>query len=66
MYVGIGRGRYVVVHDVREMLDIEPARCDVGGYENLRSALAKAAQNAIALLLRKSAMDCLCLVAVAA
>ncbi len=35
VHVGVRRGRDVVVHHVGEVLDIEPARGHIGGYEQI-------------------------------
>ena len=35
VHVGVGRGRHVVVDDVRQPLDVEAARGDVGGDEQV-------------------------------
>ena len=53
MHVGLGRGGHVVVHDVRDVLDVEAARGDVGRDEELGVAGAEALHHAIALLLRE-------------
>ena len=48
------------------MFDIEPARRDVGRHQNFGCAFTEAAQHAISLLLRETAMNGLRLVAVPA
>ena len=40
--VVVGRGRHVVVDDVRQLLDVEAARGDVGGDEQIGRAVAEA------------------------
>src|SRR3569832_684250 len=55
--VRVRRLWYIEVHDVRHMLDVETTRRDVGGDKQLRRAVSEAAHDAIALLLRQSAMQ---------
>ena len=57
MHVRVGRRRHVEVHDVRHVLDVETARRDVRRDEQLRRAVAEAAHDAIALLLRQPAVQ---------
>ena len=38
VHVDLGRGRHVVVHDVREVLDVEAARRDVRRDDELERA----------------------------
>src|ERR1051325_3073631 len=47
----------LVVHDVRQMFDVEAARGDVGRGENLRGAIAESAHDAVALLLIVAAVQ---------
>ena len=63
--VGLGRRRDVVVDDVREVLDVEAARGDVGRDEQVERAGAEAAHHAVALLLRHAAVQRLGAVAAA-
>ena len=51
MDVRFGGPRHVVVHDVRKVPDIEPARGHVGRGEQLRRSLTKTPHDAIALFL---------------
>ena len=55
--VGVGRRGDVEVDDVREVLDVEPARGDVGRDEEVGGPLAEAAHDAVALLLREPAVQ---------
>ena len=55
--VGVGRGRHVVVDDMREPLDVEPARGDVGRHEDVHFPLAKAAHHALALALFQASVE---------
>ena len=57
VHVGVGRGRHVVVDDVRQPLDVEPARGDVGRDEEIHFALAKPAHHALALALFQAAVQ---------
>ena len=57
MHVRFRCGRHVVVHDVRHLLDVEPARRDVGGDEQIRRAAPHAPHHAVALLLRHPAVE---------
>ena len=49
--VGLGIVRHVVVDDVADALDVEPARGDVGGHDDLDLAVAQAPDDAFALRL---------------
>ena len=62
--VRLGGGRHVVVDDVREVLDVEAARGDVGGDEQVGLAVAEAAHHAVALPLLHAAVQRLGAVAV--
>ena len=57
MDVGLGALRNVVVDDVRDIGDIEPARRDVGSDEDIGLTAAEAAHDAIALRLGEIAMQ---------
>ncbi len=57
MDVRLGRGGHVVVHHVRHVLDVEPARGHVGGDEQVGGVGAELLHHAIALLLRQPAMQ---------
>ena len=50
MDVRLGVRRDVVVHDVRDVIDVETAGGDVGRDEDVEGALAEAAHHAVALL----------------
>ena len=62
--VGLGRVRHVVVDDVRQVLDVEAARGDVGGDEQIRLAFAEPRHDAVALPLLHAAVQRLGAVAV--
>ncbi len=55
--VDLGRGRHVVVHDVREVRDVEPPRRDVRRDDELERARAELLHHAVALLLRDPAVE---------
>ena len=55
--VGVGRRRQVVVEDVRELLDVESARRDVGGDQQVRRRRSKALHHRIALPLLHAAVQ---------
>ena len=57
MHVRLGRRGHVVVHDVRHVLDVESARGDVGGDEQVRRVGAELLHHAVALLLRQAAVQ---------
>ena len=57
MDVDIGDGRHVEVHDVADVLDVEPSGGDVGRDEDVQRTLAEAAHDPIALLLREAAVE---------
>jgi len=65
VHVGLGRGRHVVVDDVREQLDVEAAGGDVGGHEQLGGAGAQPPHHPLALLLGHAAVERLGAVAAA-
>ena len=60
VHVGLRFHRQVVVHDVRDVVDVEAARGDVGGDENRRPARTEGVKRANALVLRLVAVDRLC------
>ena len=62
--VRFGGGRHVVVDDVRQLFDVEAARRDVGGDEQVGLAVAEAAHHAVALPLLHAAVQRLGAVAV--
>ncbi len=49
--VGVGRRRHVVVDDVGQLIDVEAARGDVGGDEQLGGAVAQAPHHPVPALL---------------
>ena len=57
VHVRLRRRRHVVVHDVRDVLDVEPARGDVGGDEQVGRVGAELLHHAVALLLRQAAVQ---------
>ena len=57
MHVGFRGRRHVVVHHVREVLDVEPARRHVGRHEQVGLAAAKQLHHAIALALFHPAVE---------
>ena len=57
MHVILGDVRQVVVDDVRQRFDIEPARRDVGGDEHADLSLLEFGKRALALILTLVAMD---------
>ena len=61
--VDLGRLGEGVVEDVREVLDVDAARRDVGGHQELDAAGAHAAQHALAIALRQVGGDRLGVVA---
>ena len=65
VHVGLGRRRHVVVDDVRELVDVEPAGGDVGGDEQLGGAGAQPPHHPVALLLGHAAVQRLGAVAAA-
>ena len=64
VHVRLGGRRHVVVDDVREVLDVEAARGDVGGDEQVGLAAAEHLHDAIALPLLHAAVQRLRAVAV--
>ena len=63
MHVRFRRVGQIVVDDVREVLDVEPARGDIGRDEELRVAGAQTLHHLVALLLRHAAVQRLGMVA---
>ena len=63
--VALGGGRHVVVDDVGQRVDIEPASRDIGGDQQLGGAVAQATHHAIALRLIHAAVQRLGAVAAA-
>ena len=57
VHVGLGVGRDVVVDHVADPLDVEAARGDVGGDEDVELALAQLVDGALALHLDDVAVD---------
>ena len=57
VHVGLGRRRHVVVEDVRELLDVEAARGDVGGNQQVGLAGAEHLHHAVALPLFHAAVE---------
>ena len=57
VHVSLGRGWHVVVDDVRQPLDVEPARRDVGRDEQVDLAVAKARHDTVALALFHAAVQ---------
>jgi hypothetical protein len=64
MHVDFGRGRQIEVDDVRHVIDVEAARGDVGGDQDVGLLRPKQLHHAVALLLHHSAMQRLRAVAV--
>ncbi len=64
VHVDFGRGRDVVVDDVRDVIDVEAARRDVGGDEHVGLLLPEELHDAVALLLFHAAVERLRAVAV--
>lgn len=50
--VGVDRVGHVVIDDVRDLRHVDPARGDVGGNKNIISAVAKAVDRVLPLILR--------------
>ena len=63
--VRLGVRRDVVVDDVRDVLDVEPARRDVGRDEDVEGTVAETVHHAVALVLRHAAVQRCGVVAVA-
>ena len=57
VHIRLGLHRQVVVHDVGDVVDVEPARRHVGGDEDGRAARTERIERADALVLRLVAMD---------
>ena len=57
MDVRLGVRRDVVVHDVRDMVDVEAARGDIGRHEDVEGTIAEAVHHAVALILRHAAVQ---------
>ena len=57
VHVRLGRGRHVVVDDVRHIIDVEPAGGNIGSHQQFRRAVAKPSHHPIPLLLRQAAMQ---------
>ena len=57
MDVGVGVRRDVVVDDVRDVLDVETARGDVGRDQDVERAVAEAAHHPVAALLGQAAVE---------
>ena len=57
MDVGVGVRRDVVVDDVRDVIDVEPARRDVRCHENIEGTVAEAVHDAVTLVLRHAAVE---------
>ena len=55
--VGLGRRRHVVVDDVRQVLDVEAARGDVGRNQQVGLLRAEQSHHAIALPLLHAAVQ---------
>ena len=66
MDVGVGVRRDVVVDDVRDVLDVEAARRDVGRDQHIERAVAEAAHDPVAVLLGQAAVERAGVVAAAA
>ena len=65
VHVALGGRRHVVVDDVGERVDVEPASGDVGGHQQLGGAVAQPAHHAVALRLVHAAVQRLGAVAAA-
>ena len=65
MDVGLRAHRQVVVHDMREVVDIEPASGNIRRDEQFGGACAEPAHDAIALVLGEATVQGLGLVAAA-
>ncbi len=59
--VGIGFVREIVVKDVRDVVDIDAARCDIGSDENSATTAFEGVKCALALELGFVAVDGFCL-----
>ena len=57
VHIRLGCRRNVVVHDVREVLDVETTRCHVGGDEQISSTGSHSTHHPIALLLIHAAVQ---------
>jgi hypothetical protein len=57
VHVVVDVSRHVVVDDVRDVVDVEAARGDVGGDEHWRAAVAERLERVLALALRAVAVD---------
>ena len=57
MHVGLGVVRHVVVDDVAHALDIEPARCDIRGDDDIDLAALQSRDRAFALRLHDVAVQ---------
>src|SRR5258708_2207837 len=55
MHVRLGRTGHVVIHDVRDMLHVEPAGGHVGGHEQIGGVSPELLHYAVALLLAQGA-----------
>ena len=57
MHVGFRHVRQIEIHDVADAVDINSARCNVGGDQREHLALAKCGEHSLALILRLVAVD---------
>src|SRR5690348_4505751 len=54
----LGGLRKIVIHDVRDPFDVNPAGCDVGRHQNPIVSVLEPAQRLAALVLAAVAVDC--------
>src|SRR6185503_4174050 len=57
MDVGLGHVRQLVVHHMRDAVDVDAARGDIGRDEHARTARAEALERALARILRLVAVN---------
>src|SRR6185437_14879916 len=57
VHIRLGRARHVVVHHVRELLDIKATGGHVGGHEKVEAPAAQPAHDPVALLLVHTAVQ---------
>ena len=58
MHVVFGGARNVVVDDVRDVVDVDPPRRDVGGHQDVHPAALEIGERAFALALAAVAVEC--------